>query len=199
MEAELNGYRKAAIVSAFIDHCLLVNANNWVQDQDFLDIPNLRAMWESWWGTRRASWKSEAMTAAQGTGGGQNTAGNKQGAANNKKKPGNSNNKQGGGGGQQQQSNNRQQNGGFAGWQGGGGGQGPSGRQQGQAAFSGPPNEKNICRRFNEKTCSNHWSACSITTKFGPLKLYHLCNFLKRDNGKQELCLEKHARADYHK
>jgi uncharacterized membrane protein len=64
MEQELNGYRKAAIVSAFIDHCLLVNAN-WVQDQDFLNIPNLRAMWESWWGARKASWRSEVMAAAQ--------------------------------------------------------------------------------------------------------------------------------------
>jgi hypothetical protein len=26
-----------------------------------------------------------------------------------------------------------------------------------------------LCRRFNDGNCSNHWSACSIMGKYGPI------------------------------
>jgi hypothetical protein len=45
MEQVLNGYRKTAIVAVFVDHALQVNATNWLQDEDFLDIPSLQALW----------------------------------------------------------------------------------------------------------------------------------------------------------
>jgi hypothetical protein len=35
--------------------------------------------------------------------------------------------------------------------------------------------------------------------KFGPMKLYHLCNYLKRENNEQKLCMERHARSEFHK
>jgi hypothetical protein len=60
------------------------------------------------------------------------------------------------------------------------------------------PNEKNLCRRYNEGNCPNHHAGCSITTKQGLMKLYHLCNFMKRDNNQQKLCLEKHVRVENH-
>jgi hypothetical protein len=198
MESDLNSYRKAPIVAAFIDHVLQVNAANWVADTDFLDLPALKSLWEAWWSARKGAWKAEAQpapaTTAQQTATAQQQAssgGGDAGSKNNKKKKGG---KGGGKGGQNFGGGSGQQ---YGGQQFGGGQHGGFGGQYRQ--FTPGPNEKNLCRRFNDGECRNHWSACSIMGKYGPMKLYHLCNYTKRENNKNELCLEKHSRVEFHK
>jgi hypothetical protein len=186
MEAELASYKKAPIVAAFIDHVLQVNATNWV--------------WESWWCARKGAWKAETMAAAASTTSGSTNAqaSNSGGQGdtarkNNKRRRG----RRGGGGGGQGGQNNGGGDGSFGGQQQNGGGP-PFG------FFGGPqrqpgPNAPNLCRRYNEGTCNNHHSACSFLCKFNPVKLYHLCNFMKRDNNEQKLYMERHSRVEFHK
>jgi uncharacterized membrane protein YgcG len=201
MEADLASYKKAPIVAAFIDHVLQVNAANWMCDSDFLDMPALKSLWESWWCARKGTWKAEtAAAAATTTSGSTSTQANNSGGQgdaagkNSKRRRG----RRGGGGqGGQGGQNNGGGDGSFGGHQQNRGGP-PSG------FFGGPqrqpsPNARNLCRRFNEGTCNNHYSACSFMGKFGPVKLYHLCNFMKRDNGEQKLCMERHSRVEFHK
>ena len=63
----------------------------------------------------------------------------------------------------------------------------------------GPPNERNICRRFNEKRCPNHFSSCVLVMpNQQPIRLWHVCNYMvKGKDGKSDLCKEKHARQDH--
>jgi hypothetical protein len=213
LESDLTNLKKAPIVSAFIDHVLQVNAANWLNDVDFLDMPGLKALWEAWWCARKGSWKAEAATgqanqAGQQQGGGANAnrqAGGNGGQGDSASKRGGKKgffNRRGGGGGGQQYANN------------GGGNNGGqyAGGQYGQyQAFGGrdgmaqptlyatAPSEKNLCRKYNDGGCPNHHARCSFMGKFGPMKLYHLCNFLKRENNEQKLCMERHARSEFHK
>ena len=66
--------------------------------------------------------------------------------------------------------------------------------------FSGPPSEFNICKRFNEKKCPMDHTNCTIRTKVGILRLYHVCNSMVQKDGniKKTYCLEKHPRVDNH-
>jgi hypothetical protein len=198
MEADLSTFKKAPIVAAFVDHVLQVNAANWQADSDFLDLPALKALWEAWWCARKGAWKAEPAASQGGQnqqtpasqangGGGQGDAGGKSNRRRNR-------NRRGGGG--------QGSGGGFNG--GGYGGHPYAGFQQ-QGGFGGQPrpyapgpNEKNLCRRYNEGNCPNHHAGCSINTKQGLMKLYHLCNYMKRDNNQQKLCLEKHVRVENH-
>jgi hypothetical protein len=204
LESELSSFRKAPIVAAFVDHVLQVNAANWISDADFLDMPALKALWESWWCARKGAWKTES-TAGQGgqssqqqAGGGKNQGGNGgQGDAGGK------------GGGKKNRNNKKFGNGGGGGQQGGGnngGGQGGNyqafggrdGMQQ-PTLYMAPPSEKNLCRKYNDGNCPNPHGRCSFPGKYGPVKLYHLCNYLKRDNNENKLCMERHSRAEVHK
>jgi hypothetical protein len=67
MEADMASYKKVPIVAAFIDHVLQVNAANWVCDSDFLDMPALKALWESWLCARKGAWKAKTTAAAGST------------------------------------------------------------------------------------------------------------------------------------
>jgi len=176
MSADLSGHKMAPVLAGFIDHVFKVNAGLWVQEQPFLDAAKLLALWKSWWCSRKTGLKAESNSAQQN---------------NNKNQKNNqNNNNQNKGKGQNNQAK------GGNGWQGQQGGQG--GGQQ-LPNFSGPPAEYNICKRFNEKTCTNHFSGCSISTKVGVLRLYHLCNSMvqKDGNTKKEYCLQKHPRLDH--
>jgi hypothetical protein len=62
-----------------------------------------------------------------------------------------------------------------------------------------PPSEKNLCRKYNDGNCPNPHGRCSFPGEYGPVKLYHLCNYLKRDNNENKLCMERHSRAEVHK
>ena len=82
--------------------------------------------------------------------------------------------------------------------QGSWGGQNRSGGGGQNLPFTGPPEEKTICKKFNKKRCRYQWFNFSIPTGNGPIRLYHLCNkYVKKDGGKSELCLGKHLRVDH--
>jgi hypothetical protein len=206
MDAELKDLKKAPIVASFIDHVLQVNAANWLSDADFLDMPALKALWESWWCARRGSLRAEAAATQGGQQAGQQQGGNNkqnanggnQGEGGGKMKKKGQFNRRGGGSGGQPYGNN-----------GGGGGQQGGGQGSGYQAFGGqdgmrqptlyvaPPSEKNLCRKFNDGNCPNHYSRCSFMGRYGPVKLYHFCNYLKRENNEQKPCMERHARVDH--
>ena len=194
MEGKLDGVKKATVLTGFVDHVFQTNAAAWVQEAPFLDSAKLMAVWNSWWGARKSKVKAEADTQP------------KNQSNNNSSGKGKGNNKQ------QQSGRGFFQRGGFGGGRGGfgsghggfGGGHGGFGGGQGgfgggqNLKFNGPPSESNICKRFNEKGCYNHWSNCVLSTSGGPIKLYHFCNMMvKKDGGKSELCLGKHPRVDH--
>ena len=183
MEGKLDGVKKAVVLTGFFDHVIQTNAAAWVQEAPFLDSAKLMAVWNSWWGSRRSKVKADQDSQAKSGG----NSGNK----------GKGNNKQ-----QQQSGRGFFQRGGFAGGRGGGSNRGGFGGNHAnfgqQLNHNGPPSESNICRNFNEKGCYHHWYKCVLATRGGPLKLYHVCNFMvKKDGGKSELCLGKHPRVDH--
>ena len=189
MEEELNGVKKATILSGFIDHVFKVNAGLWVQEAPFLDATKLQVLWDSWWCTRKNGAKADPDTSAPTQ---QSNHGSGGGGNNNHKKKNNksfkNNHKGWSGPGGQHNGGNR-----FGGHHGNGGGTPPV------PNHSGPPSEMNVCRRFNDGNCQNHFSNCVISTQKGPLRLYHLCNYMCKKNGnsKMEMCLNRHARVDH--
>jgi hypothetical protein len=194
MEAQLAAYKKAPIIAAFIDHVLHCNANKWLADADFYDLPALEALWRNWWIARRSCGADDKLPAGQAqSGGGSNASGDQSAAKSRnqlrKERKKNRGSAQGGpnaGGGGGQQSHQGQQ-GGFA-----AGGQ--------PAIHIAPANERNLCRRYNDGHCPNPHGRCSTVGKYGPFKLYHLCNFTNREPGKPvETCMQRHARAEFHK
>ena len=192
MEGKLGDLKKATVLSAFVDHALKVNAALWVQEAPFMDSAKLMTLWNSWWSSRRVIAKSD-QAAKQSTGNG--------GGGNNNNK--NQYKKGGKGGGFQGGFQGGHQGGFNGGFQGGfQGGPGPQNGGGGPWAqflrFNGPPNESNICRRFNDKQCPNSWFGCGIRTQKGPIKMYHLCIMMvKKDGGKSEFCLGKHPRQEH--
>jgi len=62
------------------------------------------------------------------------------------------------------------------------------------AKYSGPPSVENMCKRFNNGNCNNHYSNCGVVTTRGPLKLYHLCNYSVKRDGKFDYCKQRHER-----
>jgi hypothetical protein len=92
LAADLASYKKAPIVAAFINHVLQVNAANWVCDSNFLDMPALKALWESWWCARKGAWKAETTAAVASTASGStnaqanNGSGQSEGGGKNNKK-----------------------------------------------------------------------------------------------------------------
>jgi len=182
MEKELAGVnKKAAVLSGFVDHILKINAARYTQDADFLDATRMMATWTAWWGARKSG------ISFSGNNNGPYQPANNNGGGNNKAKSRNNN------------------SGGFNNSGGGfnsGGGNFP--RLQAPFHFpparsSGPPNNDNMCRRFNNGQCSNHWSACSVSTNKGPLRLFHLCNYSVKRDGKFEPCKQKHMRMEHEK
>jgi hypothetical protein len=198
LDAELSGY-KAPILAAFIDHILQQNVTNWLKGSDFCDLAEIHEQWRSWWTGMRSAWRSEAASGQrgqQGANGGQKQGGQGQGGGKNNRQKGRN---RGAGNSGQQSGNGGQQSG--NGGQGGASGQGGSGGQQrggGRGAlYVYPPNGKNLCKYYNEGSCSNPHGKCSYNKKFGQVKLYHLCSFLKKDGGKEELCLQKHPKVEH--
>jgi len=183
MESELTGLKKASVMSGFIDHVFKVNASLWVREVAFLDSAQLKALWNSWWCSRKAGAKTDPELAEKQQ--------QHQHQYNQNQK--------------QNQTRGRGRGRGWhnrgGGWNGGGATHPfPGGQKAAQTpTISGPPSESNLCRRYNEKSCQNHFSACSISTQNGILKLYHLCNFMcqKDGNVKKELCMGKHPRVDH--
>ena len=165
MESDLSGYKKAIVLSGFVDHVFKINAGLWVQEAPFLDAAKLHALWKSWWCSRKTGLKTEANqqggSAAKGKGA-QSTKGSS--------KPGGF-----------QANKGQHQN------------------KQNIPPYSGPPSEKNICKRYNDKQCSNNHTNCTIKTKIGILRLHHLCNsmVLKDGNTTKTYCLEKHLRQEH--
>jgi hypothetical protein len=188
LDAELSGFKKAPILAAFIDYMLQQNVTNWLQGTNFCDMAQIHELWRSWWTGVRSLWRTESgggQGGQHGAAGAQKQGGQAQGGAKNKQK---TRGRSTGGSGQQ----------GGGGGQGGGSGQGSSGGQQqgggGGALYVYPPNIKNLCKYYNEGSCNNPHGKCSFKNKFGQVKLYHLCSYLKKDGGKEELCLQKHPK-----
>jgi hypothetical protein len=188
----VSGFKKAA----FIDYMLQQNVTNWLQGTNFCDMAQIHKLWRSWWTGVRNLWRTEdagSQGGQQGAAGAQKQGcqaqgGQAQGGARNKQK---ARGRSAGGGGQQSSS----------GGQGGGSGQGSSGGQRqggsGGALYVYPPNIKNLCKYYNEGSCNNPHGKCSFKNKFGQVKLYHLCSFLKKHGGKEELCLQKHPKSEH--
>jgi len=57
-EKELSGFKRAQVIAGFCDHVLKKNADNYIREAEFLDLPKLQATWNSWWCARRAGMKS---------------------------------------------------------------------------------------------------------------------------------------------
>jgi hypothetical protein len=190
-EKELEGRKKAMILTAFVDHVLKLNASHWIQELPFLSGGDLLATWSSWWGTRKfcASLGGDDATVAGGQ-----TAGT--GAGFQKGKFNKFNNRKG--------YNNSQQSGGQQGGQAAGqqGGQqsgqqgGQNGGQQGsqQSSYS---SGQNYCRRYNAGNCPNPHNSCVIPNT--NVKLYHLCNYrVRNQNGGTDYCGQRHVRVQNH-
>jgi hypothetical protein len=195
MESELAGTKKAAVMSSFIDHVFSINAGNWIQEVEFLDAPDLKALWSAWWSTRKVAMKVEPddQSKTKQDQNQNNTGKNKNFNKKNWGQQGQNWGQQGQGWGQANQ-NWGQQQWGQSGQQ---GQQARSGQQGPVPPYSGPPTEVNICRRYNDKTCERNHTNCVIVTKYGPLRLYHVCNYTETKSGKPELCKKYHPRMDH--
>jgi len=188
MEAELSSFKKAPLVAGFIDHVLQLNASQYVQEKEFLEFPQLQALWVSWWGVRKS-------TAVKGEPAQQNKQGSGNGNGNN-----NNNQKQ------DFKSQRGSKRGGFSGrGRGGQGGQknwdswGNRGGQYPIPDYTSAPNEYNICRRYNEGNCLRTSNNCTRMSPNGPVRMYHRCNFKKEEGGKSVLCKGFHPRMEEHK
>jgi hypothetical protein len=182
MEAHLSGYKRAPILAGFIDHTFRVNASNWMQSKPYMDMASLKALWDPWWAGHKGDVKKEE-TVGQNKGN-QNNNGKGQG----QKKGGNGAGS--GGAGTASQSNRKGR------WT-------PAGNfsfhpfNMPQPDFSGAPSERTICRNYNNKTCQNTYNTCVMQSKYGPFRLYHLCNHTETKNGQQVVCAGKHAQVDH--
>jgi uncharacterized membrane protein YgcG len=185
MEAHLAGYKRAPILAGFIDHIFRVNASNWMQSKPFMDTAGLKAMWDPWWSGHKGDIKREE-SAEQGKGNQNKNGGKGQG----QKQGRNGGNSSGGGGGPANQSNRKGR------WT-------PAGNfsyhpfNMPPPDFSAAPSERTICREYNNKTCPNTYNTCVKQSKFGPFRLYHLCNHVETKNGQQVVCAGKHAQVDH--
>jgi hypothetical protein len=172
MEAQLANVKKAPVIAGFLDHVMRCNE-------------------DPWWAGHKGEAVSFGGGQKQGSGGGQgNQGGGKKGKS--WKQQGQNQNQQQDGhqGGQAQPSGRR----GY--W-------GPSGNWASGKSnlpppeFSGPPALANICRYYNNKNCKNTFSDCVVTSKHGPFRLYHLCNYTETVNGEQKVCGGKHPKPDH--
>jgi len=170
MESDLAGLKKAPTISAFTDYCLKTNASLWVRQGPFMDSARLEAVWTSWWSSRKAGVKAEHYGASQEDGKGKQKGGVHMD------------------GGQKS----------------GYGQQGANSKfQQGATNLprhTGPPNEKTICKKFNDKTCQLSFKNCVTAIDGKPsIRLYHVCNFMKKkpDGSSDGLCMQFHPRLDH--
>jgi len=65
--------------------------------------------------------------------------------------------------------------------------------------LSKPPTEAAMCKKFNEDSCPKRYYDCTIMTKSGPKRLYHLCSAKKKDpaTGQESLCAEQHSKKQH--
>ena len=153
-----------------------------------MDSARLAAVWASWWCSREAGAKADPEKP------GANHNNNQQQGGGNKAKNGyqnNNRNNNSGGNGQGGGPNNQNN------WQ-----KGPQNQQQPRQIpnHTGPPGDNNICRRYNEKRCPNHYSSCVLSMPGRPpIRLWHVCNMMVKRDGKtaSELCKERHPRQDH--
>jgi hypothetical protein len=189
LESQLKGVKRAPVLASFLDHVLRVNATNWLQSKPFMDMTSIKALWDPWWAGHRGEAKQEPDQ--QHNAGGQKNN-NRQNKGKNQEGHGNSD------------SNNKA--GQQAGQNAGGGRRGrwtPAGNftfahvHLPPPDFSGAPSEKTICRQYNENSCSNTYNTCVKNSRYGPFRLYHLCNHTEMKNGKLEVCAGKHPKPEH--
>jgi len=192
---ELENAKRAMAISNFVDHVLKLNASNWVQETEFLAGGELTAAWDSWIGARRSTYKHKEDDNKQNNSNNQQQRGNNNNSNNNNNNHGNNGN-----GGRSRGGSNRggfNKNFGRGGYNQGWGGGGPNGfgnMGNNLPNHNGPPTSDNVCRRFNEGRCPNAHTMCA----YGNLRLYHRCNYMvKGQNGKFEMCLQKHPRVEH--
>jgi hypothetical protein len=170
MESDLAGLKKAPTISSFTDYCLKTNASLWVRQSPFMDSARLEAVWTSWWSSRKAGVKAEHHGAGQSAGNGKQKGGGKSDGG------------QKGGYGQQAAKSKGQQ------------------VPANLTKHTGPPTEKTICRKYNDKSCPNNFKTCVTAIDGKPsIRLYHVCNFMKKkpDGSSDGLCLQYHPRVDH--
>jgi len=61
-EKELSGVKRAQVLSGFCDHVFKKNADSYIREAEFLDLPRLQATWNSWWSARKAGLKQNENT-----------------------------------------------------------------------------------------------------------------------------------------
>jgi hypothetical protein len=186
LESQLKGVKRAPVLASFLDHVLRVNATNWLQSKPFMDITSIKALWDPWWAGHKGEAKAEPEQQHHAGGSRKNTSGkggNQSGHAD-----------RGNRGGQNDGQNAA--NGRRGRWT-------PAGNftyahiHLPAPDFSGAPSEKTICRKYNENSCNNTYNTCVMNSRFGPFRLYHLCNHTDQKNGKTEVCAGKHPKTEH--
>ena len=175
LNEELKGYKRASLTGEFIDHILLLNAANWIQEIPFLGINEIQAQWISWWGTR----KSVAQKFSPNDGGESKQQDNRQQF------------KSGPRGGYSR--------GGRRGNPYIRGGKRPEGRNQPMPPFVNPPSETNTCTYYNkEQGCRNTAQACVQYVNGERTRMHHKCNrIIKGASGQNELCKQNHPQYEH--
>jgi hypothetical protein len=174
----------------FINHVLLVNAQNWIQEEPFISTPDLAKEFTVWLQSRPntappASYNQNSTKPAY-----QNQTGNRgwqrgRGFFTNNRGGGHSGQYTAGGGGTSSSSSSQYgssggQYGGNGGQYGSGGGQYGSGGQQRQPFQPSYPRgglsarSRIICRRYNAGSCTNHYARCRLP--ISDYKAWHICN-----------------------
>jgi hypothetical protein len=163
----------------FVNHVLGVNAQNYINEENFLTAPDLTREFAVWIQSRPAAAVSAAITDGQPKQFGQNYGFNRswqrgRGSYSNQRGGGHSGQYHSGGGGA---------------ITGGPGGQSqPSQVANRGGQFSRANSSKIICRRFNAGTCMNHYSRCFLPVTND--KAYHVCNVT---NAQGNVCGSYHA------
>ncbi len=147
----------------FVNHVLGVNAQNYINEENFLTAPDLTREFAVWIQSRPAAAVSAAVTDGQ-----PKTFHQNYGFARSwQRGRGSSSNQRGGG------HSGQYSTGGGGGAAGGGQGQPPQSSNRG-GQFSRANSSKVICRRFNAGTCMNHYSRCFLPVTND--KAFHVCN-----------------------
>jgi hypothetical protein len=191
---ELSGRsNRAAILADFVNYVLGLNAQAWLQKDDFRSSGEIKILWAEWFASRPASLLTVQQAGAQTTqaaGGGQSQQAsfNRNRGANYRGRGNKFSFKSGRGG----KSHPTYQAGG------GGGGGGQGGGQQapstgGQGAAAVPAKRELYCWKFNNgNKCPNPANACVLGSG---APLLHLCDAYTSQG---VICKKNHPRSDHH-
>jgi uncharacterized membrane protein YgcG len=180
---------RVPILVEFVNHVFKLNANAWIQREDFLTAGELKNTWDEFFANQPA----HLLTAGGGDGGNNNQNSNQQNqnpTYNNQYK-----NWRGGRG---------RGRGGYFGGQGGQGGGGAGGQsfqssasnQQQTPNTSVPPpptQHMPVCMRFNRGVCPNNANNCTLPPSGH--KALHVCNVTKSNGA---MCRGAHSRLQHH-